>query len=241
MGATQNSSYNLTRFGLPEMVACSAVLRQLDKGAQSLEEVAQRSVNWLYEHLTDDDGQRACALVRLFQTRPASALSTDLLRAAGLAAPPPPIPCLVLLATAGEQPGWNAPNTSAHHRAIALKSAEAVADAPMIAQLLRQFGVNIPALMNPTPELFMEHGAHTFNVFYVAEAAGSPWVPVQAEFVLRYGIQSVLGFGGVLPDGSLFATILFSRAAISPATAEQFRTLALSLKLALLPFTPVAV
>ncbi len=239
MGATQNSSYNITRFGLPEMVACSAVLRQLDKGAQSLEEVAQRSVNWLYEHLTDDEGRRACVLVRLFQTQPASTLSADLLDAAGLLTPPPQVPCLILLATAGEQPGWNSPIMSVNHRVIAFKSAEALAEMPMIAQLLGQFGVNIATLISPTPELLMEPGPHTFNVFHVLEAVGSPWVPAQAEFVLRYGIRSVLGFGGTLPGGGLFAAILFSRVTISRVTAEQFRPLALSLKLALLPFIPV--
>ncbi len=236
MGTTRNS-YNVTRFGLPEMVACSAVLRQMGKGARSLPEVAQRSVDWLYAHLTDDDGQPACVLVRLFQTRPAPDLSAELIRAAGLPEPPPSVPCLVLLATAGQQPEWNSPTLSSHHRAIALTSPAAVAGTPMISQLLRQFGVNVAALFHHDQSLLMEHGQHTFNVFHVPTAAASPWVPAQTDFVLRHGIQSVLGCGGLLPCGSLFALILFSKAPISRATAEQFKTLALSVKLALLPFT----
>lgn len=236
MDTTQNR-YNLTRFGLPEMVACSAVLRQLDKGARSLSEVAQRSVDWFYAHLTGDDGQPACALVRLFQTRPAPELPAELMRAAGLPEPPPQVPCLVLLATAGQQPEWNSHVLSVNHRAIPLTSPEAVADTPMISQLLRQFGVNIAALINSDQSLLMEQGQHTFNVFHVPIATDSPWVPVQADFVLRHEIQSVLGFGGLLPCGNLFAMILFSKAPISRPTAGHFKTLALSLKLALLPFT----
>lgn len=235
MGTTRDS-YNVTRFGLPEMVACSAVLRQLGQGARSLSEVAQRSVDWLYAQLTGDDGLPACALVRLFQTRPAPDLPAELIQAAGLPQPPPQVPCLVLLATAGQRPEWNSPVLSVSHRAIALTSPEAVAGAPMISQLLRQFGVNVAALINPDQSLLMEHGQHTFNVFHVPVATDSPWVPAQADFVLRYNIQSVLGCGGVLPCGSLFALILFSKAPLSRPTAEHFKTLALSVKLALLPF-----
>lgn len=233
---TTRNSYNLTRFGLPEMVACSAILRQMGKGARSLPEVAQRSVDWLYSHLTDDGGQPACALVRLFQTRPAPDLPAELIRAAGLPEPPPQVPCLVLLATAGQQPEWNSPVLSVNHRAIALTSPEAVAGTPMIAQMLQQFGVNVAALFQHDQSLLMEQGQHTFNVFHVPTAADSLWVPAQTDFVRAHQIQSVLGCGGLLPCGSLFALILFSKAPISRPTAEQFKPLALSLKLAILPF-----
>ena len=68
------------------------------------------------------------------------------------------------------------------------------------------------------------------------EAKGSPFVPAQEEFVIPFGIESVLGFGGVLPSKELFTVILFSKQKISRETAELFKSLALSLKLALLPF-----
>lgn len=53
---------------------------------------------------------------------------------------------------------------------------------------------------------------------------------------MRYGIQSVLGFGGLLASGDLFAVILFSKVAISPDAADQFRVVGLNLKIAILPF-----
>lgn len=218
------------------MVACSASLRQMGNGAASMEQVAERIVRWLYENLVDDSGQRACALVRFFRTRMAPELTPDLIRTAGLPEPPPPVPCLVLLASAGQQPAWNSPMHSVAHRAIALSSPETVARAPMISQLLHQFGVNAATLLHNNSGLLLEMGQRTFNVFYVPDAVGSPWVPAQQDFVVPYGIQSVLGFGGALPCGSLFALILFSRVAISRVTAGQFKTLALSVKLALLPF-----
>ncbi|GIW55159.1 MAG: hypothetical protein KatS3mg082_1563 [Nitrospiraceae bacterium] len=82
----------------------------------------------------------------------------------------------------------------------------------------------------------MDEREKSDNVFFILRAAGSPYVPVQQEFVLRYGIQSVVGFGGFLPSGNLFAVILFTRAETPRETAELFRTLALAVKVAVLPF-----
>jgi hypothetical protein len=73
-------------------------------------------------------------------------------------------------------------------------------------------------------------------VFHVAEALGSPFVPAQDPFVKRHGVRSVLGFGGMLPTGDLFTVILFTRVPVPRATAELFKPLALSTKLAILPF-----
>jgi hypothetical protein len=49
----------------------------------------------------------------------------------------------------------------------------------------------------------------TYNVFYVPDAVGSPYVPVQEGFVLKYGVKSVLCFGGMLPSRDLFASFYF--------------------------------
>jgi hypothetical protein len=62
---------------------------------------------------------------------------------------------------------------------------------------------------------------------------GSPYVPAQREFVIPYGVKSVVGFGGLLPTGDLFAVILFTRVDVPRESAELFKTLALSTKLAM--------
>ncbi|MFM8550852.1 MAG: ATP-binding protein, partial [Nitrospiraceae bacterium] len=72
------------------------------------------------------------------------------------------------------------------------------------------------------------------------EAVGSPYLPGQGQIVVPYGVCSVLGFGGLLPTGSLFTVILFSKVPIPRETAELFKTLALSVKIALLPFDGTA-
>jgi serine phosphatase RsbU (regulator of sigma subunit)/anti-sigma regulatory factor (Ser/Thr protein kinase) len=73
-----------------------------------------------------------------------------------------------------------------------------------------------------------------FEVFHVPVAAGSREVPDQG-FVRRYGVSSVLGFGGLLPDGDVFSVVLFSRVPVSRDVADLFRTVAVAARLALLP------
>ena len=70
--------------------------------------------------------------------------------------------------------------------------------------------------------------------FHVADARGSQFVPAQSSFVVPFGVRSVLGFGGVIPGGSFFVVLMFSRAPISAEVAELFRTIALGAKLVLL-------
>jgi hypothetical protein len=80
-----------------------------------------------------------------------------------------------------------------------------------------------------------------YNVFHVPEAAGSPYIPAQEAFVVPYGIKSVLGFGGILPAGDLFAVIMFTRVPVHREVAEAFRTISLNVKMAIMRFGPRAV
>jgi hypothetical protein len=144
--------------------------------------------------------------------------------------------CLTLLASAGVEDEWNSRHQSAGHKALPLPSAESVARSPMIAQLIRQLGVEVTTLLASDQRLMVEMDQHSFNVFYVPDAIGSPYIPAQSEFVEPHGIRSVLGFGGVLPSGELYAMILFTRVPVARQVAELFKTLSLNLKMALLPF-----
>jgi hypothetical protein len=111
----------------------------------------------------------------------------------------------------------------------------------MISQFIRQLGLEIGTVLEPDPELVVDLEQTTFNVFHVPQAAGSPFVPAQTEFVIPYGVQSVLGFGGMLASGNLLAIIMFSKTPIPRDTADLFKTLALNAKMALLPFEGKAV
>jgi hypothetical protein len=206
-----------------------------------MEEVAARVARYLYEWLGSASREgAACALVRVFVTLPFDSLEPALQQFAetvlGHSPENPRMKCLTLLGTAGDDEAWNSRHSSAGHRALPLPSPTAVARSPMIAQLIGQLGVEIAVLLSREGRLMVDDEQHTFNVFHVEHAEGSPYIPAQAQFVQPYGIESVLGFGGLLPSGDLFATILFSRTHIPREVADLFKTLALNVKVALLPF-----
>jgi hypothetical protein len=144
--------------------------------------------------------------------------------------------CLTLLGTAGEKPEWNERHRSRRYRAIPLSSEPSIPQFPMVSELLQQLGVDLTSKTQPESDRSVDWTEHTLDVFHVAEAKGSPFVLAQEEFVIPFCIESVLGFGGVFPSKEFFTVILFSRVRISRETAELFKPLALSVKLALLPF-----
>ena len=237
--------HDLNAFDLSDMIECGRAVRRVAENATSMEMAARRTVEWLHTHLIDvSTGQRSCLLARCFLTQRFEHLPPDLAEiAAGArsrAEIDPRMPVLTLLATAGEEPAWNDRRSSRGHAAIPLESVTFVERAPMIASLLRQMGLEIGAALNPTAALILDSEQHAFNVFHVANALGDPSIPAQEEFVRPFGVRSVLGFGGIMPSGELFAIILFSRTPIPRQTADLFRTIALGVKLALLPFTRAA-
>jgi two-component system, NtrC family, sensor kinase len=236
-------SLDLSRFALRDMVAASEALRELGRGAASMEEAAQRLAQYLHANLGDGQGKQATALVRLFKTHPYRGLPPGLqvLVRSRVATPqgsvPPDLRSLVLLGTAGSQPEWNDRAASKGHQAIPLPSEEALLAAPMIARVVQQLGVAPGDVVRPPdPALLLESEERSFNVIHVPQAAGSPFIPDQ-DFVRREGVRSVVGFGGMLPDGSIFVFIVFARVPVSREVAQVFGTLGLSAKMALLPFT----
>ena len=148
----------------------------------------------------------------------------------------PEMKCLTLLATVGENPEWNSRRTSKGHKAIPLPSEQTVHQIPMIRNLIAQLGLSIGMVIKPDPKLLLDTEQKTYNVFYVPDALGSPDIPAQQEFVVPCGIKSVLGFGGVFPSGDIFAIIMFVRVPITEEVADLFKTLALNIKIAVLPF-----
>lgn len=229
-------SFSLSRFGLKEMLRCGLDLRKSAGDASTLEELAQGVVRYFYDTCRTDEGERECVLARFYKTHAYSGLPAELQAfargALGGAEPSPGMQCLTLLATAGDEPAWNDRRASAGHQAIPLPSVQIVEQAPMIAELVRAMGMDVRAVVAPRPELIRGMEGKTFNVFFVPEAADSPYIPAQ-QFVRGYGVRSVLGFGGVLVTGEFYAVILFTRVAIPPESADRFRNVALDVKLAI--------
>lgn len=225
---------NLQDFDLPQMLRTGLGVRRAANGAPTMEDAFSRVCRFFYDELRDDAGRRACALVRAYKTHAYELLDPDLQRFAdrlmGDAAPAPSMKCLTLLASAGDRAQWNDRRNSTGHQAIPLPRPDIVEKAPMIAQLIRQFGLDPGELVTPSPEFVRDMEGRTYGVFFVDEANGSPYIPAQKDFVKPNGIRSVIGCGGSLRGGDLFAVILFTRLPLSQDVADRFRTIALDIK-----------
>lgn len=234
------ATYDLTNFTIREMTESGKAMRAMGNGSASMEETAGKVVRHFYDGLVDAKGERASALVRFYKTHPFHDLDSELqgFARALLGGEPPSLDmkCLVLLATAGDKAEWNSRKSSRGHKAIPLPSEEAVHQAPMVSNLITQLGIPLGLVIRPEPELLLDMEQKSYNVFHVPEALGSPFIPAQREFVSPCGIRSVLGFGGLLPSGEMFAVIMFFKVPIPREAANFFKALSLSVKMALLPF-----
>jgi hypothetical protein len=233
--------YDVKNFTIRDITECGRIVRTLGLGASSTEEVASKIVSYLHDSLIiGQTGDFACPLVRFFKTQAFGDLKHEQQVFAqnmlGGKAPSPEIKCLTLFGTVGENQNWNTIVTSKGHQAIPLPSEEVVRQLPMIRNLIKQLGMSVNSVLNPDPELLLDMEQKTFGVFFVPKALGSPYIPAQQEFVIPYGIKSVMGFGGMLPSANIFVIIMFLKVSISKETADLFKNLSLNIKLALLPF-----
>jgi hypothetical protein len=232
-------SRDLTKFDLSAAEAFGRGMSEAMSGAETMEGAARAGCAYLYDQLRDTEGNRSCVLVRCYKTHAYGELPEDIQRVAkraygrmAFSPPQPDLNCLVLLATVGDEPAWNDRRSSQNHQAIPLPSPHIVESAPMIAQLIRELGLDVAEVIQPSQGVVRELAGRSYGVFHVAEAAGSPYIPAQ-DFVSRYGVRSVVGFGGRLPTGELIAMILFARVPVAIDVADRFRTLALELNEAL--------
>ncbi|MEG4089568.1 histidine kinase [Microcoleus sp. Pol12B4] len=230
--------YDITLFTPQDMAKCSLVLRHLGRNTASMEATSQKIVNYIYQHFCDSQtGENTCALVRLFKTHPYGELEDSLQQSARRLmkgnSPAADMKCWTLLAAAGTEPQWDSRHTAAENTAIPLVSPKLVAQMPAISEIIRQFGLDIPTFLGIEPERFLQLEPAVLNIFYVSEAKGSPFIPEQNSLIIPYQVKSVLGFGGLLPSGSLFAVMMFLKVKMPQSRAEMFKDLALSVKTAL--------
>ena len=241
MNDAHAQTYDLNNFTIQDMTTMGKFLRKVGEGASSMEDTAGRITGYLYDSLIDgSSGIRACSLARLFLTIDYGKLTENLRKFAGNIVGTdsvlPDMKCLTLMGTKGEIPEWDSRDLSIGHQAIPLPSEDAVMNIPMLRNMIQQFGLDIKSIIKPDPELMLDMDQKTYNVFFVPEAAGSPFIPAQDEFVVPRGVKSVLGFGGLFPTGDMFVVIMFLKVPLSKEVTEFFRSLSLNVKIALLPF-----
>ncbi len=96
----------------------------------------------------------------------------------------------------------------------------------MISELFSRFNVRLEDISNDSPAI-AANAPRVFDLFRVDDARGNASVPDQEEFVVRYGIRSVIGFGGTCRHGDLFVIMIFSKCELGDEFARKLRTLAL--------------
>lgn len=235
--------YDLTNFSQEDMFKCALDLRNLSAGAKNMEEASRQIISYLYENCVDPQtGGSACALVRLFKTHAYGDLPEFLQKSAcnllKLNHIETETKCLTLMGTSGDEPQWNSREGSQGHQSIPLISEEFVSGVPMISQLLQQFGLDISNVLEPMPSFLIESDRkiHSTFIFHVPDALGSRHIPAQKDFVVAYGVKSVLGFGGLLPSGNLYVVIMFSKVPIAVETASLFKWISTYVWVALTSF-----
>ena len=239
--ALEFGTLDVTDFTVGAMLRAGIAIRRSVRGAASLESAAEVIVRYLYDHCVDvGTGERSCAMVRFYKTHPFGALEPEQQRfaSAQLGDTPPAdgMRCLTLLATAGDEPAWNSRHESRGHAAIPLPTAERVRAAPMVTRLIEQLGLDLESVVAGSSLPTRGPDARTYEVFHVEDALASPFIPAQREFVIPHRIASVVGFGGLLRSGELFAVVLFSHARIPARSAARFRTIALDVRSSLFSF-----
>lgn len=232
--------HDITNMTLRDMSECGLALRRLGDGALNMEEVSNKIIQYLYDNFVDSSSEKACVLIRFFKTHSYGELTPDLQQYASELLSDKTVPdnlkCLTLLASAGELLEWNSRHQSVGHKAIPLANEDAIARIPMISQLIQQLGISPGVIVKPDPEILIDLEQKVYNIFYVPNALNSPYIPSQKSFVVPFNIKSVLGFGGLLPSGNMFAVLMFLKVFIPANVIELFRPLALNIKMAVLPF-----
>ena len=233
--------YDFADLKMSDIIKCGIDIRSLGRYAKSMEDVANEVVNYFFENYVDKHtGERSCVLVRMFKTHNVDELPSDLQKFAEnmlhKKTKSRSYKCLTLLGTTGVEDSWRDRRNSVEHQAIPLPSKEVLNQIPMMRNLVKQMGLDVETVINPDPELLTDLSQNTYNVFHVPDAVNSPYVPAQDDFIKKYGVKSVLGFGSILPSGNVFTLIIFTKVKVGRKAANLFNSLALNVKMLIMPF-----
>jgi hypothetical protein len=199
-------------------------------GCASFEEAAQRFCDLFYTDFPDT------ALVRIFGTvafanlgnfeRRAVATFVERIGASGVAGADDPV--LTLFGTRGIEPAWCSRTTSRDHLAIPLLSQHFVAEIPMISRLLAELGFSQLEAGEAAWQFVSRPSASRDGLFFVGDARtttderGRLIIP-SSQFVDRYRVRTVFGFGGPAVDGAMLLTaIVFCRSIMTRQQAAAF-------------------
>jgi hypothetical protein len=135
---------------------------------------------------------------------------------------------LCLMGTKGRRPQWGDRRQSKGHLAIPLVSSKFVQRIPMIARLLKEFGIGTDWLdVGDKTSLIARSLGRLATVFYVPDAAtfrdhaNRLVIPAQ-DFVTENRVKTVFGVGGAYVNGYICAILCFVSESLDRSVAERF-------------------
>lgn len=143
---------------------------------------------------------------------------------------------LALLGTYGKNHEWSSPTLSKGHAAIPLLSGSFIESIPMMNGLFNQLGVNLS--FDKTNDSNKKNSSSFSGIFYIKNASqevddkGRKIIANQ-EFVRKYDVKSVFGFGGgYMESNEFFTSIVFLSEQIKRSSAETLSLLGNNFKMA---------
>lgn len=194
------------------------LLNQSRSSYTSFEDAAQYITRNLYENLTDDSGQPAFALIRIYRLTTYNELSESLKSEVN----PEQKRWLTLMGTYGHESAWRDRWQSQGHKAVEIGTNQSLMMQAALSQLEPSLNMKIDPVMGN--QALLEATGFT-RIFHVENAVDSPFFPAQAGFIKPYGIQSGIGVGNGFLSGSLYTMFAFSTVRLNAAQATAFSKL----------------
>ncbi|MFX0071217.1 MAG: hypothetical protein ACFFAO_09020 [Candidatus Hermodarchaeota archaeon] len=209
----------------------SNTIRDSLEGQPTVEAAGQKFVTTMYDMLKE-----SIVLLRLFVAiqyrelpRNIQSFADKLAGTANIKLQPDNY-VLTLFGTIGQESGWHVRASSQGHQGIPLPTGDFVAAIPMMSALLEQLGFNL-GWIRGEPDIVAQHVGKLMGSFYVADAAttkdskGRNIIAAQ-DFVRKYGVKTVFGFGGGFASGGKMLTVIcFLNETIEKKQAVYFQSL----------------
>ena len=186
--------------------------------AETFEDAAQAMTKSVYDEFVRADGSPLFGLVRVFRFGPRNQLPPEWVDQVDKNVSY----FLAVVGTMGIEEAWCDRKRSDGHQAIPADDAAT----PMVRAMFDQLGLKFGGDFERSLEVAQHEQSFLTRYFHVPVAAGSPYVPVQGEFVEQYGIASVFGVGTAFAGGDTAYTLIgFSREPLDKAEADKLSEL----------------
>lgn len=214
----------------------SRKMKEISAGETSMETASMKHMKYIYDRMTDVEGNRYLAMCRVFVALPFDELPSSYRENINNEPGYESSRYLCLVGTAGEDKLWNRIEDSEGHKIIRLpESKRELSAMPMLDKVFSSLGMDYSKIVNPSK---MDAGNLIEGYYLEEDAPGSPYIP-DKKFLRDFGIKSQLSIGGVLPSGIVFTCFLFFKEDVKVRDAETIKILAQVMQLCYKPFDQV--